>query len=100
MPRLFLAYWWLAVPSGSIAWANIPSWCVYPIAYLVYALVRGALTAWYPYPFVDVSTLGYGRTFVNAVWILVGFSAVAAALVLLPRLKKPKPQPVPASSLG
>jgi hypothetical protein len=97
MPLLFLAYWWLAVRSGTIGWADIPIWSVYPIAYLVYALARGAITGFYPYPFVDVSMLGYGRTFVNAIGILVGFSVVAATLVLLARLKKPAP--VPAGSL-
>jgi hypothetical protein len=81
MPILFIGYWWLSVPKGSVRWADIPRWCVYPIAYLSYALVRGALTGFYPYPFIDVPNLGYARAALNAAVILIGFSAVAAVFV-------------------
>lgn len=87
MPTLFLAYWWIAVPARGLRWRGILRWWVYPLGYLVYAMVRGAMAGVYPYPFIDVGVLGYARTAVNAVGVLIGFSAVAALLVAAGRIK-------------
>ncbi len=93
MPTLFLVYWWLAVPARGLRWRGIPHWWIYPLGYLVYAMVRGAVAGVYPYPFIDVGSLGYGRTAVNAVGVLLGFSIVAALLVAAGRVK-PMPKKV------
>jgi hypothetical protein len=93
MPILFLAYWWFAVPKGSIRWSNIPRWLLYPLGYFLYTLVRGAIAASYPYPFVDVGKLSYGQVLVNAIGMLLGFTLVASILVGINGLKK-KPIPI------
>jgi len=91
MPLLFLAYWWIAVPARGLRWGDILSWWIYPLGYLVYALVRGAVAGVYPYPFIDVGALGYGRTAINAAGVTLGFSLVAALLVAIGR-SKPMPK--------
>lgn len=97
MPVLFLIYWWFAVPKRAVRWTDIPRWCVYPVGYLLYVLVRGALIGRYPYPFIDVGGLGYGRVLVNAVGLLLGFTLVALILVGAGALKK-DPAPYPERS--
>jgi len=68
---------WIAYPHSKRLPASAPlGWCVYPIAYFAYVLVRGALLHAYPYPFVDVDKLGYGRVVLNGVGLLVAFVAV------------------------
>ena len=52
-----------------------------PIAYLVYALVRGAIDGKYPYPFIDVGNLGWLQTALNAGGIALGFIIAGLALV-------------------
>lgn len=52
--------------------------------------MRGSFDGWYPYFFIDVSTLGYGRALLNsgglAVGMLVaGYAVVAGARLLAPR---------------
>jgi hypothetical protein len=81
IPALFLAYWWLVVPRGTVHWTGIPRWSLYPLAYFAYALARGALTGFYPYPFIDVVRLGMAQVLLNAVGILLGFLGLAALLV-------------------
>lgn len=81
MPIAFLIYWWFAVPRGAVRLADIPRWCMYPIAYLLYAMARGALIGSYPYPFIDVGVLGYGRVLLNALGLLLGFALIAIVLV-------------------
>ena len=87
MPVLFLVYWWIGVPARGVAYRNIPTWWIYPIAYLVYSLARGVVEGVYPYPFIDASTIGYPRLAVNALALLIVFTLIAALLVALGRAK-------------
>ncbi|WP_329741767.1 Pr6Pr family membrane protein [Dyella sp. A6] len=85
MPLLFLLYWWLAVPKAALGWPQIGTWLLYPAAYFVYALARGAIDGWYPYPFLDVAHLGYARVLLNACAMLLAFVTVALVLLVLSR---------------
>lgn len=85
MPLLFLLHWWLAVPKDSLHWQQVIAWQIYPAVYFVYAIARGAVDGWYPYPFLDVSTLGYLQVLINAAVIVLAFIAVALILVALGR---------------
>lgn len=85
MPVTFLLYWWLAVPKTALHWRQVPSWLAYPAAYFAYALARGAVDGWYPYPFLDVAREGYLQVVGNALLVLLFFIAVALVLVALGR---------------
>jgi hypothetical protein len=89
MPLLFLVYWWCCVPKGTLRLGHIALWVMYPLVYFAYALLRGHLLAAYPYPFIDVSTVGYPQVFLNAGGILAGFVAIALLVVGLDRWRKP-----------
>jgi len=71
VPVLYLVYWLVCVPKGSLRWSQPTMWLAFPLAYFAYALIRGGLTGRYPYPFIDVAALGYGRVFVNAAMLTV-----------------------------
>lgn len=88
IPVLFLIYWWFAVPKGAVRRTDIPRWCAYPVGYLLYVLVRGALLGNYPYHFIDVGALGYGRVLVNSVVLVLGFTLIGLILVGAGALKK------------
>jgi hypothetical protein len=70
----------------TLRYAQIAYWAIYPGLYFVYALLRGALSGFYAYPFIDVAALGYLRVLENALGILVGFIVIAAILIALARL--------------
>jgi len=63
------------------------AWCCYPLAYLVYVLIRGEVLAAYPYPFIDVSQLGYRQVLINAAGLLAGFTALGFAVLALGRAR-------------
>ena len=78
MPVLFCLYWLFALPKSVLGWWSPLLACIYPVGYFAYALIRGSILGAYPYPFIDVTTIGYGLTLRNAfglliVFILVGF---------------------------
>ncbi|MFJ8566107.1 Pr6Pr family membrane protein [Streptomyces sp. NPDC093514] len=61
-------------------------WLAYPLAYVAFALTRGALLApgtarRYPYPFIDVAQYGYARVAVNALVLGAAFYALGLVLV-------------------
>lgn len=85
MPVAFLLYWWFAVPKAMLQWRQIPAWLGYPAAYFAYALTRGAMNGWYPYPFLDVKALGYAAVVGDALLVLLFFIAVALVLMGLAR---------------
>ena len=87
MPVLFLLYWWLFVPKAFLRWRDILGWALFPVLYLVYALLRGAAFGLYPYPFIDAAQLGYAQVCLNSVGILIGFVAIALLLIVLDRSK-------------
>ncbi|BBP57553.1 Pr6Pr family membrane protein [Pseudomonas sp. St316] len=90
VPLLYIAYWWLWVPKGSLRLRHIGLWTLYPLVYFAYVLFRGNVLAAYPYPFIDVMNLGYPQVFINAGGILAGFVAIALAMVGMDRWLGPK----------
>ena len=85
IPVYFLAYWFLFVPRGALGWKVIPFWLVYPLTYLVYILIRGAYSGFYPYPFVDLNEISSGAVVVNAVVLLGLFGGLSVGFVWLSR---------------
>lgn len=85
VPILYLLYWVLFVPKGKLSWIAPLTWLLYPLLYLIYTLIRGSFVHWYPYPFVDVNTLGYDGVIQNSVILLFCFLILLYLLVLLDR---------------
>jgi hypothetical protein len=85
MPILFVLHWWFAVPKTTLRWTHAFPCLAYPAAYAVYLFARGALDGWYPYPFVDVTVLGYSRVAVHLLAIVIAFAVVALVLIALGR---------------
>jgi hypothetical protein len=50
---------------------------VWPVAWITYIVCYGAISKWYPYPFLDVITHGYGRVIADTVGVVVVLLVVA-----------------------
>jgi hypothetical protein len=48
-PLLFIIYWLIFVPKNSLVYKHVLNWLWYPLIYLVYILIRGAIYHRYPY---------------------------------------------------
>lgn len=86
VPLLAVIGWLLFGPRGLVDVRVVPWSMVYPLLWLVFTLVRGAVIDYYPYPFVNVTDLGYARVAVNSVVITLLFLGLAAAAALVDRL--------------
>jgi hypothetical protein len=87
-PLFFLAYWWFYFPKGALRWIYPVIWGLYPTVYLMYVLIRGTIIGNYPYGFIDPHAIGYQRTMVNAVGLLIAFIALGLSLVALGRIQR------------
>lgn len=85
IPVLYVLHWLLFVGKGGLAWRHVARWLGYPAAYLVYVLTHGALTARYPYPFLDANVLGHERLLASVALLLGGFLLVGAVFVATDR---------------
>ncbi|WP_434547947.1 Pr6Pr family membrane protein [Pseudomonas qingdaonensis] len=85
MPAAYALYWWWCVPKGQLCFTHLLGWLVYPLGYFAYVLARGHGIGFYPYPFVDVASLGYAQVLLNALAMLGGFILVGVLLILLDR---------------
>ncbi len=83
VPTLFTLHWVLFAPKAGLRYSHLPTFAVYPLAYLVFLAGRGALVGEYPYFFVDVNTLGFAVAARNAMGLLMIYFMVAALLLLV-----------------
>jgi hypothetical protein len=72
-PIVYVLWWAFAGREGTLNWGDAAKILVFPLIYLVYALVRGKLTGLYPYPFIDAGVLGWTRTTINAAAVALLF---------------------------
>jgi hypothetical protein len=88
LPPLFVIDWLVFVPKGKVAWRNGLACLGFPTVYILWTLGHGALTGWYPYPFVNVVKLGYAQTLANIAGLVTAFLVLDFVLVAIDRLIK------------
>lgn len=85
VPVIAVLVWVVFGPRARISAADLLPSLIYPVLWVVYTLVRGAQSGWYPYPFIDVAIHGYGSVAVNCVGIAVLILLVSWLVLLLDR---------------
>lgn len=85
VPILAVAGWVAFGPRGLTSWRVAALSLLFPLLWGGFTLIRGPIVNFYPYPFIDVRSLGYPRVLVNIVLVGVLFYALAAAAVALDR---------------
>jgi len=88
IPALFIIFWLIFVPIEQLKWKNAFPWLIYPILYMAYGLGFGAISSFYPYPFVNVNKLGYNKALTNAGTILLVIFLLSLALIATGKLMK------------
>ncbi len=86
VPILTVMWWVVAWPKAILPLRHALFWLAYPLSYCVYILVRGAWTGWFPYPFVEATTLGWGQVAINCVALTGAFYALGLGAVWLTRV--------------
>lgn len=88
VPFLYVLYWIMCVPKGTLTWKDGITWMYFPFLYLIYSLVRGHFVGWYPYPFLNVAEFGYMHVFINSGFVVLAFLLFGSLLIWADRLLK------------
>ncbi|WP_394770868.1 Pr6Pr family membrane protein [Lacisediminihabitans sp.] len=97
VPILIVIDWLFAPGRARVGWARL--WLVvsYPLAWLAFTMLRGAVTGWYPYPFLEPGGPGgILSVLVYVVGISAFILAVASAAIVVARLEARRPTLVAA----
>ncbi|MGH8775679.1 MAG: Pr6Pr family membrane protein [Jiangellaceae bacterium] len=92
VPILVLVGWLAFGPRPRIDMRTIAVSILLPVAWLAYTLVHGAVSDWYPYPFVDMAEHGYGRVLLNCLGVAVVYLVCCALAHLADRKLPPAPR--------
>jgi hypothetical protein len=86
IPLYFLVYWFYFAKLEDIGFKSIKYWILYPLLYFAFILIRGHFSTFYPYPFIDVGSIGYHQTFINFVFVCL-FVCILYMVLSLPGKK-------------
>ncbi len=83
IPVLYIVFWIFFGIKGRQEYSNSIRWLIFPFIYILYVLMRGAIIAQYPYPFIDVTELGYAVVLRNSVLIAVAYLIVGLIFIII-----------------
>jgi len=86
IPVLFIIYWFLYLSKAGLKWSHAFRWLAYPFIYIVFILIRGSFSGFYPYPFIDVIALGYSKVFLNGLYLFITFLFISLVLIWVARM--------------
>jgi hypothetical protein len=88
LPLLYTLFWIFFVPKNTLKWKDILPWMIFPMLYIVWTMMHGAFSGFYPYPFVDVGVLGYPKVILNGVGMVAFFIVASCILIGIGKTRK------------
>lgn len=85
-PVWFVLFWFLFIEKDELQWKAVIRWLLYPLIYVIYVFIRGALSGNYPYPFLDVTELGYTTSIINAFFVTLVFMFFSLVYVAIGKI--------------
>lgn len=85
-PALTLLWWLIAAPKKALRPGSALGWMVWPLLYLLYALLRGQLGGVYPYFFVDPGAVGWDGVLWWSALLCAGIAAAGGVQIWVARL--------------
>ncbi len=88
-PIAFIIDWVLTETKVRYKWNYLLYWIIYPLCYIIFAVIHGTITSNYLYYFLDINALGI-LGFVMFVSILIAFGLALGCLYILINRKRTK----------
>lgn len=83
IPVSAVVYWVKYVRKDGLVYRNCFLWLLFPFAYILFVALRGAASGFYPYPFIDVTRLGYPRALLNGLGMVLIFMGLSLFLTAI-----------------
>lgn len=86
VPVFAILGWIFFGPHPRVSWKALLLAAIWPATYIVLTVVQGAVTGFYPYPFVNITKLGFTTVAMNGVGVVLLLIAVGALYLFLDNL--------------
>ncbi|HSR78315.1 MAG TPA: Pr6Pr family membrane protein [Xanthobacteraceae bacterium] len=86
IPPLFIIDWLAFVQKRDLSWKILFGALALPVLYVAWTLVHGAVTGFYPYPFINVARFGYAQVLMTVGTMIAAFVCLVLGLVGIGRL--------------
>lgn len=86
MPIVMVVDWLIFPPQTRVSLKRAVLWLLFPIAYVIFTLVRGGASGWYPYPFFNPAFSSLGQ--VIATCVIISIFVIIAMLLLRLRARR------------
>jgi hypothetical protein len=83
MPIISTVYWIKYVRKTTLRYKDCFRWMLFPLAYVILVAIGGAISGFYPYPFIDVKLLGYPRALLNGLGMVLIFMGLSLFLTAI-----------------
>ncbi len=87
-PLLVIIYWYINRKNETLKYSQIWQWLLYPLVYIVYTLIRSQLSSYYPYPFINVTDIGYQKVIINSLAMTFLFVFISILFIWITRMTK------------
>ena len=83
IPIAVIFFWYFNESSFPIRFQQIGIWLIFPLVYFIVILIRGGFSNFYPYPFVNVPSLGLTRVLINGACLIILYIVLSALYIWL-----------------
>lgn len=83
IPVAVIVFWFGYGRQPLLPYSKIIPWLLYPLLYLIFILIRGSFSRFYPYPFVDVTLLGMTKVLLNSGLLCLLFVLISALYIFI-----------------
>ncbi|WP_188467150.1 Pr6Pr family membrane protein [Bizionia arctica] len=87
IPLFMLGYWFFNIRKEDLLLKPVFNWLIYPSIYLVFIIVRGNISGYYPYPFLNIKEIGYESVLLNITVIFTIAIVIMIALSIIGKFK-------------
>lgn len=83
IPLFVFLYWFKFANKTDLIFKNIKIWLWYPVLYFLFINIRGYFSGFYPYPFVNVTEIGYPQVLINSLLVSLFFLFIMGVLIFV-----------------
>lgn len=87
IPIVYILFWYFKFSKQTINYKSIFGWLLFPMIYIIVVMIRGYFSNYYPYPFLNVSDLGFAKVLYNAIYMTLFFVIVSYVFYQINNLK-------------
>ena len=82
----------MSIKPRTYKWSLLPWWLIYPVSYLIFAIIEGVFFGRFRYYFLNFNEFGFGY-FIQVVFLLLlVFVIIGSFIIFINKIFRPKPE--------